>query len=95
MNYQDLIDRITKAILDNVRTALKDYANCDKTYKGRITDNVMSKTDETKKTNRYKVLINGVTHIASSSIECEIGDFVWVTAPCGNISNAFIACKTK
>ena len=87
MNYQDLIDRITKAILDNVRTALKDYANCDKTYKGRITDNVMSKTD--------KVLINGVTHIASSSIECEIGDFVWVTAPCGNISNAFIACKTK
>ena len=95
MNYQDLIDRITKAILDNIRTALRDYANCDKTYKGKVAECIMSKRDTSKKTDKYKVLVNGVTYTVSSSIECNVDDYVWVCAPCGNINNMFVVCKTR
>ena len=55
----------------------------------------MSKRDTSKKTDKYKVLVNGATHVVSSSIECNVGDYVWVCAPCGNINNMFIVCKTR
>lgn len=94
MNYQELIDRITSAILDNLRVALKDYSKCDKTYKGRVSGAIMSKKDPTKKTNRYQILVNGDTYIATSSIDLDEGDFVWMCIPCGNIQNAFIISKS-
>lgn len=87
MNYQELIDKITSAILDNLRVALKDYSKCDKTYKGYVTEIVNPI--------KYVCLINGTTHTVSSSIECKVGDYVWITFPCGNENNAFISCKTK
>lgn len=93
-SIKDFGDFLEKLMM-GMKREFYSHAPYDKTYKGRITENVMSKLDKTKKTNRYKVLINGVTHVVSSSIECEIGDFVWVTIPCGNINNAFVACKTK
>ena len=43
----------------------------------------------------YKVLVNGATHVVSSSIDCNVGDYVWVCAPCGNINNMFVVCKTR
>ena len=94
MNYQELIDKITSAILDNIRVALKDYSKCDKTYKGYVAETVMSKKDPTKKTNRYKIIINGNTYIATSSIPLNVGDFVWMCIPCGNTQNAFVVTKS-
>ena len=87
MNYQELIDRITKAILDNLQTALKDYTKCDRTYKGYVSEIINAK--------KYKVVVNGKTYAASSSIECQLNDYVWLCEPCGNANNAFIICKTK
>lgn len=95
MNYQELVDKMTTAILSNIRAALEGYTKCDKTYRGRITDIIYSKRDEKKRTGKYKVLINGTTHTVSSSIECEKNDSVWVCAPQGNEQDMFIVCKTK
>lgn len=94
MNYQELIDKITSAILDNLRVALKDYSKCDKTYKGYVTEIVMSKKDPTKRTNRYKIAVNGDIYTATSNISLNVGEFVWICIPCGNAQNAFVVTKS-
>lgn len=95
MNYQELVDRITAAILDNIRVALDKYTKCDKTYKGKVTEIVWSKRDSEKRTGKYKVLINDITYTATSSISCEEGDYVWICIPQGNEKDMFIVSKTK
>lgn len=95
MNYQELINNLTQAILTNIKNALNNEYKCDKTYKGKVTECIMSKRDTSKKTDKYKVLVNGATHVVSSSIDCNVGDYVWVCAPCGSINNMFIVCKTR
>ena len=95
MNYQELVDRITAAILDNVRIALNGYTKCDKTYKGKVTEVIYSKRDSSKRTGKYKVLINNVAHTVTSSIKCEENDYVWVCVPQGNEKDMFIVSKTR
>ena len=96
MNYQELINNLTQSILINIKTALNNEYKCDKTYKAKIIEVVkVVRNDKEIDTNKYKVLINGNTYTATSSIECKVDELVWVCAPCGNINNMFIVCKTK
>lgn len=87
MNYQELINNLTQTILTNIKTALNGELERDKTYKARVIEVV--------NVSKYKVLINGNTYTATSSTQCNVDDLVWACAPCGNISNLFIVCKTK
>ena len=87
MNYQELINNLTQTILTNIKTALNSEYKCDKTYKAKVVEVV--------NVGKYKILINGKTYTATSSTLCDIDDLVWACAPCGNISNLFIVCKTK
>ena len=93
-SIKDFGDFLEKLIM-GMKREFYSSAPYDKTYKGRIIECVMSKNDLTKKTDKYRVLVNGATHVVSSSIDCNVGDYVWVCAPCGNINNMFIVCKTK
>lgn len=93
-SIKDFGDFLEKLIM-GMKREFYSHAPYDKTYKGCVTECVMSKNDVTKKIDKYKVLVNGATYVVSSSIECKIGDYVWITFPCGNQSNAFITCKTK
>lgn len=87
MNYQELIDKMTMVILDNIQIAINKHANYDQTYKGCVQEVVNPK--------KYKVLINGELCTATSSISCKVGDFVWVCAPRSNKDNMFVVCKTQ
>lgn len=89
MNYQEIINNLTQTILANIKTALRNEYRCDQTYKARVTE--ILNNSKTK----YTVNISGNDYKVTSSISCNIGDFVWVCAPCGDKANMFVVCKTK
>lgn len=93
MNHQNFVNHFTEVILTNIKKALDTEYNCDKTHKGKIIELV--NPDKNGHTNKYKVLISGATYTVTSSVNCKVNDLVWVCAPCGNVSNMFVVCKTR
>lgn len=93
MNYQKIVDDIADSILSTIKKAVKEESDCDKTHKGKIIELV--NPDKNGHTNKYKVLISGATYTVTSSVNCKVNDLVWVCAPCGNVSNMFVVCKTR
>lgn len=57
----------------------------DHSFKAKIVSVANSK--------KYEVLYSGNIYTVSSSTVCEVGDFVWVCAPCNNWNNLFVVCK--
>lgn len=93
MDYQKIVDEITDSILSAIKKAVTEECACDKTHKGKIVELV--NPDKNGQTNKYKVLISGATYTVTSSVNCKVDDMVWVCAPCGNVSNMFVVCKTR
>ena len=91
-SIKDFGDFLEKLIM-GMKREFYSHAPYDKTYKGCVTECVMSKNDVTKKTNRYKVVVNGDTYTVTSTIALNVGDFVWICIPCGNVQNAFVISK--
>lgn len=86
MSYSSFYKEFAETILSYVQKSIDTKSYSDKTFKCQITGKVKDK---------YQVLYCGNTYTVSSSIPCEIGDFVRVCAPCNNWNDLFIVCKSK
>lgn len=86
MNYSSFYKEFAETILSYVQKSIDTKSYSDKTFKCQITGKVKDK---------YQVLYCGNTYTISSSIPCEIGDYVRVCAPCNNWNDLFIVCKSK
>lgn len=84
--YDQVVKEMTNSILKIVKKSIDTKSYSDKTFKCRITDKIKDK---------YQVLYCGNTYTVSSSIPCEVGDYVRVCAPCNNWNDLFIVCKSK
>lgn len=85
-NNLQLVQDITKTILDSVRKAL-DNAKFDRSFKAKVV------LKESNKNNSYTVLYNGMYYSAISAYECAIGDIVRVCAPRNNWNELFIVAN--
>lgn len=81
MNYQDLINNMTQAILENIKKA-NSQLNCDKTFKAKIVE-VISE-------DKVSVIHSGKTYVASTSIYCDKDDIVRVCVPYGNWAEMYV-----
>lgn len=81
--YAEIVRKMAKLMAD----AFEKKDQSDKTIKTRII--------ATKGNGKYEILYSGNKYIVSSSISCNINDYVWVCAPCNNWNNLFVVCKTK
>ena len=86
MNYSSFYKEFAETILSYVQKSIDTKSYSDKTFKCQITGKVKDK---------YQVLYCGNIYTVSSSIPCEIGDYVRVCAPCNNWNDLFIVCKSK
>lgn len=82
MNYQELITKITKSILDNITPYLQDTLKRDKTFKAKVTEII--------KDGKVKVLYSGKIHTASTTLPCELNDMVRVCVPSGNWQDLYV-----
>ena len=85
-NYDQVVKEMTRSILETIKKSIDNKSYSDKTFKCQITGKVKDK---------YQILYCGNTYKVSSSIACEIGDYVRVCAPCNNWNDLFIVCKSK
>lgn len=85
-NYEQIVRNMANTIIETINKSINTKAKYDKTFKCRITG---------KENDKYQVLYCGNTYTVSSSIACEIGDYVHVCAPCNNWNALFIVCKSK
>ena len=85
-DYVSFYKDFAETILTYVKKGIDTKSCSDKTFKCRITSKVNDK---------YQVLYCGNTYMVSSSIACEIDDYVRVCAPCNNWNDLFIVCKSK
>ena len=83
MDYQEIISNMVSAIQENIRKMIQSETKCDKTYICKVTQVVNA--------NKVKVKFNASEYTAYTNVKCEVGDIVLVTAPCGNLSNMFVA----
>lgn len=86
-NCNDDIGKMAERILAAIKKVVQDDAKVDRTFKAAITEKIHDA--------KYRVLYCGNTYTVSSSIPCNIGDYVWVCAPCNNWDSLFVVCKTK
>lgn len=84
-DYNPILREMAKAYVA-VLKKLEEVVHSDRTFTCQIVG---------KAKNKYQVKYNGQIYIVSSSIPCEIGDYVRVCAPCNNWEDLFIVCKTK
>lgn len=82
MNYQELITKITKSILDNITPYLQDTLKRDKTFKAKVTEII--------KDGKVKILYSGKVHTASTTLPCELNDMVRVCVPSGNWQDLYV-----
>lgn len=85
-NNLQLVQDITKTILDSVRKAI-DNAKFDRSFTAQV---VLKESD---KKNTYTVLYNGMYLSASSAYDCVVGDIVRVCAPRNNWKELFIVAN--
>ena len=82
MNFQELITKITKSILDNITPYLQDTLKRDKTFKAKVTEVI--------KDGKVKILYSGKIHTASTTLPCELNDMVRVCVPNGNWQDLYV-----
>lgn len=85
MDYQEIIERITGAIIGQIKQMLPSLP-VDRTFKTKIT-NVIS-------LQKYEVFYKGKNYEVSSPTTFKVGDGVWVCAPQNNWNDLFIIGKT-
>lgn len=81
MNYNEVIEELVKSIKQAI-DGIKETLSYDKTFRAKVTEKINDR--------KYKILYCGTTYTVSSSILCEVGDFVRVCAPCNNWKDLFI-----
>lgn len=84
MNYISFYKDFAEAILTYVKKGIDTKSHSDKSFKCTVTGRIK---------NKYQVLYCGNTYNVSSSVPCEVGDYVWVCAPCNRWNDLFIVCK--
>ena len=82
MNYQQLVNDITKTILTSIKEVLKKGLDYTKGYKAQVVELVSS--------DKVKIKHNGETHTIYSSIYCDVGDMVNVCIPNNEWKDAYI-----
>ena len=81
-NYIEEINKMTEATLKVVKDMIKKCAKCDQTYTCKVTEVIAA--------DKVKIKHNSSEYTASTSVYCEVGDMVRVTAPCGNLEDMFV-----
>lgn len=84
-DYVKIVQEVVGSCLESI-TKFINKAPCDKTFKCRITQKISNR--------HYKVLYCGDTLTVTSSILCNVGDYVWVCAPCNNWNELFVVSKS-
>lgn len=87
MNSLNQFGDFLEKMLSQFKSEIYKNAPFDRSKKGRIVTAISPQ--------KYKVEIGGKQYTVSSSIECAVNDFVWVTIPCGNEQAMFIATKSR
>ena len=73
---------MTEGTLNIIKEMVKKCSQCDQTVTAQVI----------KVINAQKVIVkyNDSEHTTYTNIACEVGDMVFVTAPCGNWDNLFV-----
>lgn len=82
MNDIPIIQEMVSSILTQVKKAIDKEGHYDKTFTAKVV-NILSN-------NRIEALYNGTIVRASSSIQCNTGDFVRICAPQNNWGDLFV-----
>lgn len=82
MNYQQLVNDITKEILVNIKNVIKKGLNYSRGCKAQVIELIGD--------SKVKVKYNGETHTIFSSIECIVGDMVSICIQNNEWSEAYV-----
>ena len=82
IDYQETISKMVSSIQNNIRKIIQTETKCDQTYTCKVTEVIAA--------DKVKIKHNSSEYTASTSVYCEVGDMVRVTAPCGNLEDMFV-----
>lgn len=83
MNYQQLVNDITKTILTNIKEVVKKGLDYTRGCKAQVIELIGD--------DKVKVKYNGETHTVYSSVYCDVGDMVNICIPNNEWKNAYVA----
>lgn len=82
MNYQQLVNDITKTILTNIKEVIKKGLDYTRGCKAQVIELIGD--------DKAKVKYNGETHTIYSSVYCDVGDMVNICIPNNEWKNAYV-----
>jgi hypothetical protein len=85
MENREAIMKMVESIVSTIKTAIKKHEDGNRIFKSQIVEVINPK--------KYKVLYHGSKCTVTSSIPCEVGDYVRVCVQNGNWNDLFVICK--